>query len=85
MKKLLAVLSILAFLFVAGPVSADWVDDLKPLPAGITHLGVKFQGDTGIVVLKTESGCCVEYKIEGNRIAKTRNCGDTDWKDFVKK
>jgi len=85
MKKFLVLLSILAFLFVAGPVSADWVDDLKPLPAGVTYIGVKFQGDTGVVVLKTKSGSCVEYKIEADKIAKMRDCGDADWKNFIKK
>lgn len=84
MKKFLAVLSVLAFLFVAGPVSADWVDDLKPLPNGITYIGVEFQGDNGMVVLKTKSGSCTEYKIIDNEITKARKCGDADWSDFVK-
>ena len=84
MKKLLAVLSILAFLFVAGPVAADWVDDL-PLSSDINYIGVAFQDDDGIVTLKTKSGSCMEYKIVDNEISKMRNCGDVNWKNFVKK
>lgn len=85
MKKFLVLLSILAFLFIAGPVSADWVDDLKPLPAGVTYIGVVFQGDDGVVIIRTKSGCCAEYKIEGNKIVKMRGCDNEDWGDFVKK
>ena len=85
MRKLLAVLSVLAFLLVAGPVSADWVDDLKPLPQGVTYIGVMFQGNDGIVVIRTKEGCCAEYKIVDGRIAKVRECDNEDWKDFVKK
>lgn len=87
MKKLLIVLSVLAFFFMAGPVSADWVDDLKPLPKEVIHLAVIFMddGSEGVVVLKTKNGICTEYKIEGDRITKMRNCNNIDWKDFVKK
>ena len=85
MKKLLAVLSILAFLLVAGPVSADWVDDLKPLPQGVTNIGVKFQGNNGVVTIRTKSGSCMEYKIADDHIVKMHKCGDTDWSDFIKK
>jgi hypothetical protein len=83
MKKLLAVLSILAFLFIAGPVAADWVDDL-PLSSDINYIGVAFQDSDGIVTLKTKSGSCMEYYVVDDEIAKARKCGDTDWKDFVK-
>ena len=88
MKKLLVSLSILAFLFTAGTVSADWIDDIKPLPAKIDYISVKFQGgkgSNGVVVLKTKDGICIEYKIFGDKVVKTRTCSDVDWKDFVKK
>ena len=85
MKKLLAILSILAFLLVAGPVSADWLDDLKPLPRGIIHISVKFHGNIGIVSLKNKNGNCTEYKVVDGNISKMRKCGDIVWGDFVKK
>jgi hypothetical protein len=83
MKKFLAVLSVLAFLFIAGPVSADWVKDL-PVKKNTTHIGVKFVGSVGIVTLKTKDGSCMEYRIVDNEIAKVRKC-DGPWEDFVKK
>ena len=88
MKKFLVLSVALVFLLmgpIMGPVSADWVDDLKPLPMGVTYISVKFQGDTGIVVIETRSGSCMEYRIVDNEIAKMRSCGDAGWKDFVKK
>ena len=82
MKKLLAVLSILAFLFVAGPVSADWVSDIS-LTEDVVFISVKFKDDKGTVVIKTKSGNCMEYYVVDNEIAKMRECNDTEW--FVKK
>lgn len=85
MKKLLAVLSVLAFLLVAGPVAADWAYDL-PIEKGTNHLGlVVHEDNTMIVTLGVLGSSCKEYKIVAGEIIKTRNCGDTDWKDFVKK
>jgi hypothetical protein len=83
MKKFLAVLSVLAFLFIAGPVSADWVKDI-PIMKNTTHIGIKFTGEVGIVTLKAADGSCMEYRIVDNEIAKVRKCGEP-WEDFVKK
>jgi len=84
MKKFLAVLSVLAFLFVAGPVSADWVSDL-PLPENVTVIGVKFVDKVGTVTIEAWDGNCTQYKVVDNEIAAQRKCGDVDWSDFVKK
>ncbi|MGB2828406.1 MAG: hypothetical protein WBC50_09480 [Dehalococcoidales bacterium] len=83
MKKFLAVLSVLAFLFVAGPVQADWVSDL-PIPKNVNTIGLKFTGGVGIITLKAKDGSCMEYRIVDNEIAKVRKC-DGPWEDFVKK
>lgn len=83
MKKFLAVLSVLAFLFIAGPVSADWIDDL-PIPNNVDTIGLRFTGDVGIATLQTKEGSCMQYKIVDNEISKVRKC-DGPWEDFVKK
>jgi len=85
MKKFLIVLSILTFLLIAGPVQADWVEDLV-IPNNTTHLNVKFSGVTkkGLVVVKTSS-TCIKYKIVDNEIVKTKKCEDIDWENFSKK
>lgn len=84
MKKILILLSILAFLFVAGPVAADWAYDL-PIEKGTNHIGLVIHEDnTMIVTVGVLSSSCKEYKIVAGEIIKVRNCGDTSWKDFVK-
>jgi len=83
-KTSIAILSVLAFLFVAGPVSADWVSDL-PLPDNVTVIGVKFTDDIGTVTIEAMDGKCVQYKVIDNEIAGQRQCGTADWANFVKK
>lgn len=85
MKKLLSILGILAVLFIASSSSADWVDDLKPLPAGVNNISVKFQpnGKDGIVTLKTKSGKCTTYKVVNNKVVQLRKCADPDWTTFI--
>lgn len=87
MKRFLAVLSILAFLFIAGPVSANWIDDL-PLTSNVVSIEVDFGPDgTGIpvgrITLKTNTGDCKEYYIEYEEITHVRDCGG-EWKTFTK-
>ena len=83
MKKFLIVLSVLAFLLIAGPVQADWVDDVN-ITSDTNFIGADFSGKCGIVTLKTKSGSCVQYKIVDEEIVATKKCGNTDWEDFVK-
>lgn len=84
MKKFLVCLSILAFLLVAGPAAADWAYDL-PVEKGTNHIGLIIHEDnTMIVTLGVLGSSCKEYKIVAGEIIKTRNCGESDWKDFVK-
>jgi hypothetical protein len=85
MKKFLVVLSVLALLLIAGPVQANWVNDL-PLPSieKIALISVDFSSSNGIVIVKTKDGSCMKYKIVDEEIVSTKKCGDTDWKDFVK-
>ena len=85
MKKLLVILSILAFIFVAVPVQADWLYDIIPLHKDIIHLEVKSTGNVMIVKLKAKDGFCEEYKVVNNEVLGTRKCGSIGWKDFIKK
>jgi len=88
MKKLLAILSILAFILVAVPVQADWVHDLplSGIPEDVAYLSIKtIDKNVIIVTLETKDVACTEYKVVKGEITKTRKCGGTDWKDFVKK
>jgi len=82
MKKFLAMSAVLVFLFVAGPVQADWVNDL-PVPENVTAIGLKFTDGVGVATIKTGKSC-MQYKIVENEIVKMRKCVDADWKDFVK-
>lgn len=84
MKKLLVVLSVLALLLIAGPVQADWVDDVK-ITSDTNFIGADFSGNYGVVTLKTKSGNCVVYKIVDEEVVATKKCGDTDWSSFIKK
>jgi len=84
MKRFLVVLSVLALLLIAGPVQADWVDDVN-ITKDTNFIGADFSGNFGIVTLKTKSGSCVQYKIVDEEIVATKKCGDTDWKGFIKK
>jgi hypothetical protein len=36
------------------------------------------------ITLGVLGSSCKEYRIAAGEIIKVRNCGDTDWKDFVK-
>jgi len=84
MKRILVVLSVLALLLIAGPVQADWVDDVK-ITGDTNFIGADFSGNYGIVTLKTRSGSCVQYKIVDEEIVATRKCNNKDWVDFKKK
>lgn len=83
MKRFLILLSILAFLLIAGPAQADWTDDL-PIPDDICFIGLYFSDVPGIVTLKTRSGSCIKYEIIDNKITRTKKCGDANWTDFAK-
>jgi hypothetical protein len=85
MKKLLVILSVLAFFLIAVPVQADWAYDI-PIEKGTNHIGLVIHEDnTMIVTVGVLHSTCKEYKIVAGEIIKVRNCGATDWKDFVKK
>ena len=83
MKKFLVVLSVLALLLIAGPVQADWIDDL-PLSKDVAFIGVDFSSDVGIVTLKTKDGNCMKYRIVNNEIIQMKKCNDTVWEDFTR-
>lgn len=84
MKKLLVILSVLAFFLIAVPVQADWAYDL-PVEKGTNHIGLIIHEDnTMTITLGVLGSSCKEYRIAAGEIIKVRNCGDTDWKDFVK-
>lgn len=87
MKKLLSILGAIALLFIVGASSADWVDDIGPMPAGINDISAKFQpnGKDGVVILKTKTGDCVAYKVVNDQVVQTRKCTEPDWTDFTKK
>ena len=84
MKKFLIALSVLALLLIAGPIQADWIDDIG-ITSNTNFIGANFSGSFGIVTLKTKSGNCVQYKIVGEEVVATRECNIKDWKEFIKK
>ena len=85
MKNLLIIISVLAFFLIAIPVQADWAYDL-PVEKGTNHLGLILHEDkTMTITLGVLGSTCKEYKIVAGEIIKARNCGESDWKDFVKK
>lgn len=88
MKRLLAILSVLAFIFIAIPVQADWAHDLplSGIPEDVAYLSIKtIDRNVIIVTLETKDVACTEYKVVKGEILKARKCGSIDWKDFVKK
>jgi len=85
MKRLLVILSVLAFFLITVPAQADWAYDL-PIEKGTNHLGlVMHEDNTMIVTVGVLGSTCKEYKIVASEIVKVRKCGDADWKDFVNK
>jgi len=81
MKKLLIILSILAFLLVAGPVQASWVDEI-PLGKDVVHIGMHCYGEYCVVTIKNADGICTEYKIVDDKLIELRVCGSTDWSEW---
>jgi len=83
MRKFLVVLSVLVFLLIAGPVQADWVDDIN-ITNDTNFIGADFSGEYGVVTIKTKSGSCVQYKIVDEEIVATRKCENANWTGFIK-
>ena len=84
MKKFLLILLVPVFSLIAGPVQANWVDDVN-ITSDTNFIGADFSGKYGIVTLKTKSGNCVQYKIVDEEIVATKKCDDKNWKGFTKK
>ena len=85
MKKLLAILSILAFLFIVGPAQANWASDIVEKGVTYSSIGLKCVDGVTVVTLKTKDGVCKEYKVVNDKVTGMRDCGDADWSDFTKK
>lgn len=87
-KTSIAILSVLALLFVAGPAHADWIYDipLSGIPEDVAYISIKaVDRNVFITTVETKDGVCTDYRVVKGEIVKVRKCGDTDWKDYVKK
>lgn len=85
-KTSIAILSVLAFLFVAGPAQADWIYDipLSGIPEDVAHISIKAVDENiNVVTIITKDDVCTEYKVVNSEVAKVRKCGN-EWKIFVK-